>query len=119
MAGNMNTLMAVEIETGVTGNYDYVVTRGFEIVDATVCTNLADAGTTQTVQTSVGGGAYTGLTNGMAGVAVDDIHYADTLATGQATLTAGDTIRAVVAGCTTANQASVFVWLVPTTWISG
>lgn len=119
MAGNMNPLMAVKIETGVDANYDYVVTRGFEIVDIIGTTNATDAGVTNTPQTNVSGGGFNALGAALATDTVDDIEYATTLIQAQATLTASDTIRMVTANSATANQADIFVWVIPTTWIAG
>lgn len=119
MAGNMNTLMAIHIETGVSGNYDYVVTRGFEIVDYIATTNVTDGGTTTTPQTNVSGGGLVALGAAVANDTADDIEYATTLVQAQATLTAGDTIRCVVANCATADQADSYFWVIPTSWIAG
>ena len=119
MAGNLNTLSAILIETGVDANYDYVVTRGFEIVDAFASTNVTDAGVTNTLQTNVGGAGFVALSAAMATDTVDDIEYANTLVEAQKTLTSGDTIRAVIANSVTADQADCFLRVVPTSWIAG
>lgn len=119
MAGNLNQLMAIEIETGVTANYDYVTTRGFEIVDLIGCTNVSDAGVTNTAQTNIGGLGFVALSAALATDTIDDIEYAATLVGAQATMGAGDTLRMVVANSVTALQANIYAWVIPTTWIAG
>ena len=119
MAGNINQLMCIEIETGVTANYDYVVTRGFEIVELIGLTDVTDAGVTNTAQTNIAGAGFVALSAALATDTVDNIEYADTIVAAQATLTAADTLRMVVANSVTADQADIYAWVVPTTWIAG
>lgn len=120
MAGNLNQLMAIEIETGVSANYDYVTTRGFEIVDLIGCTNITDVlGPTNTAQTNIGGLGFVALSAALATDTIDDIEYAGTLVGAQATMGAGDTLRMVVANSVTALQANIYAWVIPTSWIAG
>lgn len=118
MAGNMNNLMAILIETGVDANYDYVTTRGFEVVEIIGTTNATDGGTTNTPQRGVGG-VFNALGAALATDTVDDIEYGGTIINAQATFAAGDTLRMVTNGSATADQADMYVWVIPTSWVSG
>jgi len=119
MAGNTNNLMAVEIENGVTGNYDYVLTRGFEIVEVTGVCNALDAGTTSTIQTNIALAGFVAVTPAIDVADADDFIATLTLIAAQKTLNAADTIRSVVAGNVTALQSNMYIWVIPTSWIAG
>lgn len=119
MAGNMNNLMAIHFDVGVDANYDYVCTRGFEIIDFKASTNATDGGSTTTMQTNVSGGGFVALGAALATDTVDDIECATTLVEAQKTVAAADTIRAVVSGSATADLADVYVFVIPTSWVAG
>jgi len=119
MAGNMNNLQCVQIETGISANYDYVTTRGLEIVEIIGTTNTTDAGVTNTPQTNLAGAGFVAVGAALATDTADDIEYVDTIIAAQATMAAGDTFRMVTANSVTALQADIYVWALPTSWIAG
>jgi len=121
VAGQLNHLHCIEIEMGADGNFDYVVTRGFEVVDILAITNINDGGTTATPQTNIGGAGLAALTGAaLATDTVDDMERAGTIVTAQMTMATRDTLRMIQAGSAgAADQADVYTWVIPTTWISG
>ena len=118
MAGNMNRLMCIHAELG-TANDDYVVTRGFEIVDANCCTTTSQVGSTVTIATNIGGAGLSTCIATMAADTADDMERAATIVADQATLTTGDTVRFAVAGSAAADLCDCFILVIPTTWIAG
>ena len=111
MAGNMNTLMAIEMLVDDAATFAYTVTRGFEVVDMICNTNFAVASTVTPQRTGVALGAA------MTTSAINDIVYATTLVDAQATFVAGDILQFV--GDAATMDVEVYALVIPTTWIAG
>lgn len=111
MAGNMNTLMAIEMLVDAAANFDYTVTRGFEVIDVIANVNVSQASTlTPQNGASALGAAMTTST-------INDIVYASTIIDAQATFVAGNTLRFV--GNHADMDVDAYALVVPTTWIAG
>lgn len=112
MAGNINQLMAINMEVAGIAIYNYTVTRGYEVVDI-VATSATGAGG-DTVTPSKAGVA---LGAAMAVASADIIRYAGTIVDAQATFVTGEVLRMV--GSQPTVNASVTTFVVPTSWIAG
>lgn len=116
MAGNMNTLDAIQMLVDDAATFNYTVTRGYEVVDIIATTNV-EAGGAATVQPSKAGtsiGAALTVTN------ISDIVYCTTLGeavASDATFAAGEVLRMV--GDRADMDATVTTYVIPTSWIAG
>ncbi len=113
MAGNINTLDAINILVNDNATFNYAVTRGFEVVDI-VSTQDLTAGGAATVTPSKAGVA---LGAAMVVTTTSQIVYCTTLVDAQATFLTGEVLRMV--GDRSDMSASVTVSVIPTTWIAG
>lgn len=114
MAGNLNDLMAIRMQVDDAANFDYTVTRGFEVVDM-VCTTNATAGGAATITPQTPAGSSLGAA--MTVTTTDLIVYASTLINAQATVPSGQVIRAI--GSRADMDAFIYFYVIPTSWISG
>jgi len=119
MDGNMNNLECIHIEAGIVAAYDYVATRGFEIVDVIGCGNITTGGAASQPQTNIAGAGLVDLGTLLNCDTADDIEYMNTLVAAQATMAAGDTLRIDQEVAGVAGQADLYTWVIPTTWIAG
>lgn len=113
MAGNMNTLDAIQMVVDDAAAFNYTVTRGYEVVDI-ICTTNATAGGAATVTPSKAGSA---LGAAMTVTNTNDIVYAGTIIDAQATFNAGDVLR--MTGDRADMDATVTTYVIPTSWIAG
>lgn len=113
MAGNINTLMAINMEVVGAATFNYTVTRGYEVIDIVATTGAGAAGG-DTVTPSKAGVA---LGSALAVAAASIIRYAGTIVDAQATFVTGEVLRMV--GNQATVNASVTTFVVPTSWIAG
>lgn len=113
MAGNMNTLMAIEALVDDAAAFNYTVTRGFEVIDFVANTNAA-AGGAATITPSKAGVA---LGSALTVTNVDDIVYGGTVIDAQATFATGEVLR--FTGDRADMDATIYALVIPTTWIAG
>ena len=113
MAGNINQLMAINMEVVGAATFNYTVTRSFEVVDIIATTGAGAAGG-DTVTPSKAGVA---LGSALAVAAASIVRYAGTLVDAQATFLTGEVLRMV--GNQATVNASVSTLVIPTTWIAG
>lgn len=114
MAGKINNLMAIRMQVNDAANFDYTVTRGFEVVDI-VCTTNATAGGAATVTPQSPAGSALGAA--MTVTTTNQIVYASTLIDAQATVASGTAIRSI--GSRADMDAYAYYYVVPTSWVSG
>ena len=116
----MNTFDAISLHVNAAANFDYVVTRGYKVVDIVATTNgSVGGGATATPQRSTvqTPSVFNALGAALAVGVTNEIVYAGTVIDAQATFSAGDTLRVV--GSSGAMNADLFVTVIPTSWIAG
>lgn len=119
MAGNMNVLAAVNMRVNASANFDYVVTRGYEVIDL-ISNADATAGGAATVtpqRQPAAGGGFTAFGAALTVTTVSLIVYASTIVPAQNTFAVGDTMRFV--GDQATMDAFVTAVVIPTSWIAG
>jgi len=119
VAGNMNNLHSFRISAdGTAGPFDFVCTRGWEVIDQVATWNATVGGTTLRLNrsTAAAPAVFNAVGPTLTTDTVDDIEYVATLVAAQKVFATGDTMRMVAVGL---PQADVIVEVLPTTWIAG
>ena len=119
MAGNMNNLHAFRFSLdGTAGPFDFVCTRGWEVIDQIAGWNTTVGGATARLNrsTAAAPAVFNAVGPTLTTDTVDDIEYVATLVAAQKVYATGDTMRVVVANT---PQADLIVEVLPTSWIAG
>jgi hypothetical protein len=119
MAGVMNDLHAFRfnLTADPAGNYDFVCTRGWLVLDQIVSWD-ATAGTSLQLNRSTAAAptVFNAVGDALSTATVDDVEYVAENVPAQTTFAAGDTMRVVSVGVCSAD---LIVEVQPTTWIAG
>lgn len=116
MAGNMNTLDAIQMLVDDAAAFNYTVTRGYEVVDIIATTNATAGGAATVTPSKAGTAIGAAMTVTTTALIVYCTTLGETVAS-DATFLVGEVLR--MTGDRADMDATVTTYVIPTSWIAG